>query len=360
MYEFKKIWQPKISQYTVIRILAYLGSMLHSGLSIPHALSILLDVYKKKSIEFIFISHLINNITGGKSFSDSLMDLDSRLTTLQLSLIRIAESSNSMPVILQQISDDFSQTSAIKKRINKALIYPICIVVVCIVVLWVLLQFALPQISHMFIGANMQLPYLTYLILEIANVANKYGNKFILVLIVMWPCLYILINYLKKRTNIWLLWHKYLLAVPLVGTLYKYNFLINYASSLSITLGAGIPLLQSLSLSSKNYTHPVFKTFTGELCTKIGYGVGFYDAIVGYSFIPQYFKQMIKIAEETNDLPDMLLKAAAKYREDLEYAISSSLSWFEYGIVIIMGILVAVFVLAIYLPIFSLGSTLHI
>ena len=103
----KNILSSRISHATCVQILSSLGRMLQSGLSVHNALVMLLDIYNTRSAEFRLVRHLIDNIQGGKSFADSLIAVNFGLTNWQFSLIRIGEASNSMPIILEQIVDNF-------------------------------------------------------------------------------------------------------------------------------------------------------------------------------------------------------------------------------------------------------------
>ena len=114
----KNILSSKLSHATCVKILSSLGRMLQSGLSVHNALVMLLDIYNTRSAEFSVVRHLIDNIQGGKSFADSLIAVNFGLNNWQLSLIRIGESSNSMPTILAQIVDNFLYNNAITKRIK--------------------------------------------------------------------------------------------------------------------------------------------------------------------------------------------------------------------------------------------------
>ena len=333
-----------------------LSSMVKTGLPLLESLSILSDSTEDKTMKIIFKQASIS-ISKGSTLLSILESYPEVFDDMYLALVSAGEEAGLLPDVLERESKLLESLAKIKGQISSAMAYPIAIFTLTIIVIVVMLIFVIPIFTDIYKDSGTALPLLTN-ILVVAS--NKLKDFSFLAKVI--PVMFIISFFSKKeiKKNYFINWKdEMLLKLPIVKDLVTKSSLANFARTLSALNSAGVPILESLNIAQGTLGNRVFKRIVSRMNLEIQAGEPIYKVLDSSKYIPVMFTSMFRIGEETGELSEMVNKLADFYEEEVSSSVKSLTSILEPLMIVFVAGVVAVILVAMYLPMFNMMSTVN-
>lgn len=343
----KKIKSPDITIFS-----RQLATMIEAGIPLVQAFDIVAKGQSNQRMKEL-VENIRTDVESGTTLAEALRKYPVHFNELFCNLVDAGEQSGSLDTMLDKVATYKEKIESIKKKIKKALVYPMAIMVVAFVVTAGLLIFVVPQFESLFEGFGADLPALTRGVIRLSEIFQAYWY---LIFGALGAGVYGFIYSLKHSETFAHNVDRYLLKLPIVGKIIENASIARFARTLSITFAAGLPLvdaLQSVSGATGNY---LFAKATTDIREEVSNGQQMQVAMENTKMFPNMVVQMIAIGEESGALEQMLKKVADFYEDEVDNAVDSLSSLLEPVIMAVLGVLVGGMVVAMYLPIFKLGS----
>lgn len=344
-------WQKKVKASDIVFFTRYLSTMLSAGMPILKALDIISQDPANKVMQSV-VTSIRNEVAIGKTLSDSFAKYPRYFSVLYCNLVKAGEKSGTLDKILKRLAGYLEKTENLKRKIKKALIYPCAIVSVSLLVSFILLFFVMPQFETMFKSYGMKLPLFTRIVISFSNFLRAYWWVFLLMIIgAVWGIRALLKNkQLARLKDIWIL------KIYIFGPMLQKAIIARFTSTLAITIDAGLPIIEALQSMVNIMGNRVYSEGITEIYQGIIKGNSLSTTMSETNLFPHMVIQMVAVGEVSGALPEMLNSIALYYEETVNAIVDSISALLEPLIMVILGIIIGSFVIAMYLPIFKLGS----
>ncbi len=255
--------------------------------------------------------------------------------------------------ILERLAHYKEKILAIKAKIKSAMFYPASVVVVAVVVVWVIMVFVIPAFKKVFASFGAGLPALTVIVIAISDFMVSYWWIFAAAIFGGM----MLFSTLWKRSDAFRFGcDRLMLKLPVLGTVIEKAAIARWARTLSTMFAAGVPLVESLDAVAGAAGNRVFEQATRKVQTQVSTGTSLTNAMMSTGLFPNMVLQMTQIGEESGALDGMLSRVADFFEREVDDAVASLSSLLEPLILAFLGVVIGGLVIAMYLPIFKLGS----
>tara|TARA_A100001388_G_scaffold274315_1_gene257741 strand:- start:2039 stop:3301 length:1263 start_codon:yes stop_codon:yes gene_type:complete len=332
-----------------------LSSMIRTGLPLLEALNILSESSDDKTLKAVFKEASIG-ISRGATFQEILEKHPEVFDEMYLALVSAGETAGLLPEVLDREAKLLESLSKIKGQIKSALTYPIAIFALTIIVIIIMLVFVIPIFVDMYSSSGADLPGLTQFLVDASNAIKD--PAFLMKTL---PVIAVLFFLTKKqiKTNKFINWRdSMLLKLPITKDLVTKSCLANFSRTLSSLNSAGVPILEALMISKRTLGNRVFQRIADRMNTEIQAGQPIYKVLaLEVKVIPIMFTSMFRIGEETGELSEMVDKLADFYEDEVSTSVKSLTSVLEPLMIVFVAIVVAFILVAMYLPMFNMMST---
>ena len=329
-----------------------LATMLSAGIPLVQAFEIVGTGHDNAAMQKLIMS-IKADVEGGSALAEALAKQPLYFDDLFVNLVEAGEQAGALETLLDKIATYKEKTEAIKKKIKKALTYPGAVLVVAFVVTTILLIFVIPAFEDLFQGFGADLPSFTRFVIDISKFVRDEGGKLAFLISAAIGSFF----YFKKRSRA--MRHfldRMILRVPIIGPIMQKAAIARYARTLSTMFAAGVPLVEALESVSGACGNIVYEEAVLQMRDEVSTGQRLQVAMENTDLFPNMVIQMIAVGEESGSLDEMSAKVADFYEEDVDNAVDNLSSLLEPMIMAILGVLVGGLVVAMYLPIFKLGS----
>lgn len=345
-----KVFSSTFSDKDKERFFSEIGLLLSEGIHLKNAIELLTNDDEKKNVLQV-LNELKKRVTNGEKFSDAMHAL-SQFSDYDYQNISIAEESGKLPFVMGELGKYYAQKLKLKRLILSALSYPILVLSIAFLAIIFLLNFIVPMFSEIFQRFNGDLPYITRLIISLSGFIRQY---FIVMLILIIVNVVILYHFRKSD---WL--KKYytliLLKLPIIGNLIHNIYLARFCNTLGLLISARVSIVKSLELCENIVDFYPIDITMNPIKQSVVSGNTLHSAMAVFPIYPKKAVALIKVGEEINKTDEMLLKAGKKYAEDAEYQLEILNKIIEPILIVFLGFIVAIILLAMYLPLFQLGT----
>ncbi|MBT8426790.1 MAG: type II secretion system F family protein [Erythrobacter sp.] len=329
-----------------------LATMMTSGVPLVQAMEIIGTGSDNRAMQKLVMS-VKSSVEGGTSLAESLAQHPLQFDDLYVNLVTAGEQAGALETLLDKIATYKEKTESIKKKIKKALFYPAAVLVVAFIVTAILLIFVIPQFESMFAGFGADLPGFTRMVIDLSVFVRTKGWMFVVgVAVGVTAFLY----FKKRSAKFRHLLDRISLKLPIVGNILNKAAIARFARTLSTMFAAGVPLVEALQSVAGATGNIVYEQATLRMKEEVSTGQRLQRSMDDSDLFPNMAVQMIAIGEESGSLDQMSAKVADFYEEEVDNAVDSMSSLLEPLIMAILGILVGGLVIAMYLPIFKMGS----
>ncbi len=329
-----------------------LATMLTAGIPLVQAFEIVGNGHEIPAVQKLLLA-IKADVEGGTSLAGALAKHPLYFDDLYVNLVAAGEQAGALETLLEKIATYKEKTEAIKKKIKKALTYPIAVVVVALVVTSILLIFVIPQFESVFQGFGADLPAFTRMVVELSQFVREQGWIIAAGLgALAWGIIYI-----KKRSRAFRHWiDRMSLKIPAIGPILTKSAIARYVRTLATTFAAGVPLVEALESVAGATGNIVYEQAVLKMRDEVATGTRLQQAMENTELFPNMVIQMVAVGEESGSLDEMASKVADFYEEDVDNAVDNLSSLLEPMIMSILGVLIGGLVIAMYLPIFMMGS----
>jgi type IV pilus assembly protein PilC len=329
-----------------------LATMLAAGIPMVQAFEIVGNGNDKASMQRLILD-IKADVEGGTSLHEALGKHPLYFDDLFVNLVEAGEQAGALETLLDKVATYKEKTEALKKKVKKALFYPAAVLVVAVIVTVVLLLFVIPQFEALYKGFGADLPAFTQMVINLSRFVQQDGIYIAIVLFAAgWSFFYF-----KKRSRAMRQFlDRLVLKFPVIGPILNKSCIARYARTLSTMFAAGVPLVEALESVAGATGNIVYETAVLRMRDEVSTGQRLQRAMEATGLFPNMVNQMIAVGEESGSLDEMSAKVATFYEAEVDNAVDAMSSLMEPLIMVVLGVLVGGLVIAMYLPIFKLGS----
>ena len=331
-----------------------LSTMLAAGIPLVQAFEIVGQGHENAAMQKLIMA-VKADVEGGSALAEALAKHPLYFDDLFVNLVAAGEQAGALETLLDKIATYKEKTEAIKKKIKKALTYPAAVVVVAFVVTIILLIFVIPAFEDLFKGFGADLPAFTRMVVDLSVFVRTQGW---MLAIVAGGIGYTFFYFKKRSRAMRHFLDRMALKLPIVGPILQKASIARYARTLSTMFSAGVPLVEALESVAGATGNIVYEVGVLQMKDEVATGQRLQQAMENTDLFPNMVIQMIAVGEESGSLDEMSSKVADFYEEDVDNAVDNLSSLLEPMIMAILGVLVGGLVIAMYLPIFKMGSVI--
>jgi type IV pilus assembly protein PilC len=329
-----------------------LATMMSAGIPMVQAFEIIGNGHEKPAMQKLVLD-IKANIEGGSTLHESLAKHPLYFDDLFVNLVEAGEQAGALETLLDKIATYKEKTEALKKKIKKALFYPIAVLAVAVIVSTVLLIFVIPQFEALFKGFGADLPAFTQMVVNLSRFMQHQGW---MVIIAIGGAIYAFMYFHKRSRNMRRGLDRAMLKFPIIGPILVKSAIARFARTLSTMFAAGVPLVEAMQSVAGATGNIVYEEGTLRMKDEVATGQRLQRAMENTGLFPNMVVQMIAVGEESGSLDTMSAKVAEFYEAEVDNAVDSMSSLMEPVIMAVLGVLVGGMVIAMYLPIFKLGA----
>ena len=329
-----------------------LRTLLEAGLPLDRALSVLVELTSNEPEFNQMVSKILEKIKGGAQLSDALEAQGAVFSRFYLNLIRAGEAGGAIEVVLDRLTQYLESSKELRDTVTTAMIYPIILVLMAIGSLLLLLTFVVPQFTEMFDSAGKELPIPTQIVVGAADAIRSYWWIAVPIGLIgsSW------IKYQKSDPVRRLVWDRWMLNLPLFGDLILKFQVASFSRTLGTLLTNGVPLLAALSIVKDTLDNRLVAQKLELAVASLKGGGGLTPPLMEANIFPSLAMQMIKLGEESAQLPEMLDRVATTYDKEIKISIQRLLALLEPILIVGLGIMIGGIIISILMAILSVND----
>ena len=331
-----------------------LSSMIKTGLPLLESLNIISDTSENISIRYSF-KEIALGISKGSTMSEMLDKYPEVFNEMYRALVSAGETAGLLPSTLNRQAKLLESLAKIKSQIKSALAYPTAIAILTLVIVFIMMLFVIPIFVDIYDQSGAPLPGITQFLIDLSDQLRSINFYF--KAIPTGIAFYFLYKYFSSRSAFIWWFDKTLLQLPITKDLVTKSCLANFSRTLSSLNSAGVPILEALTIAKKTLKNRIFSRIIDNAYKDIQSGNPMYKAFDKEKVIPIMFTSMFRIGEETGELSEMITKLADFYEDEVTSSVKSLTSIMEPLMIIFVAVFVGIILIAMYLPMFSMMST---
>ena len=345
----------RIKPQEIIMFSRQLALLLESGTDIVTSLDLLQDQITSQTLRNI-VGEVASDIRGGSSLSMALDKHPQAFSAMYSQAIAAGEQGGNLEVVLRQMADYIGRVAVTEKRIKSALTYPIIVVVVAVVVVMVLITLVFPTFVSFYSQLGAELPLPTKILMGLTNWLTHYGLYLLLVFLVAAGAIYVYVRTPAGRYR----WDKMMLGLPVVGRIIHLSELSRCCRTMALLIRVGLPLPEVLDVTVRSITNKAINQALIEVQQDLIRGEGLSQPMAKCEFFLPLMTQMVRVGEETGNLENTLSTVAASFEAESDDKTNSAVELIQPVITIILGLVVAFVVLAMFSALYSVYNQLDI
>lgn len=329
-----------------------MATMMSAGVPLVQSFDIVGRGHNNPAMQEMVLS-IKADVEGGTSLTDALRKHPLHFDDLFCNLVQAGEQAGVLESLLDKIATYKEKTESLKGKIKKALFYPAAVIAVAILVTAIIMIFVIPQFKELFASFGSDLPAFTVFVVKISEFVQAYW----------WVMLLSFAAAVMIAANVWKRSRKFreavdrtLLKLPVLGNILHKAALARFCRTTATMFAAGVPLVEALGSVAGATGNVVYGNAVLRMREDVATGQSLQLAMRQAQLFPHMVIQMVTIGEESGALDDMLSKVADFYEEEVDNAVDALSSLLEPLIMVVLGVLIGGLVVAMYLPIFQLGS----
>lgn len=346
------LFKPKVKALDICIFTRQLATMMKAGVPLVQSFEIVAEGLENPAMAEIVLG-IKSEVEGGNTFAASLKKYPEHFDDLFCALVESGEQSGALEVMLDRVAVYKEKSEILKQKIKKAMKYPATVMVVAFIVTIILLVKVVPVFQNLFSSFGSDLPAFTQMVVGMSEWVQSYWWLLILVVVGTFFGLKAFYKSSKKfRDQL----DRTMLKMPIFGSLVYKAIIARFSRTLSTTFAAGVPLIDALESTARASNNVVFETAILKIRDEVAAGQQLQFSMRASNLFPSMAVQMVAIGEEAGALDSMLDKVATHFESEVDNAVDGLTSMMEPLIMAILGVIVGGLVIAMYLPIFQMGS----
>jgi type IV pilus assembly protein PilC len=342
----------KIQPMDIALFTRQMATMMGAGVPLLQSFDIIGEGFENPNMRTL-IANVKQEVAGGNSLANSLRKFPTHFDDLYCNLVDAGEQSGALELLLERIATYKEKTEALKAKIKKAMTYPIAVIIVAVIVTAILLIKVVPTFQGVFAGFGAELPAFTQMVINMSEYLQAW---WFLILGVMFAFAFAFKTAHQKSEKFRDAMDRTVLKLPIVGDILYKATVARFGRTLATTFAAGVPLVEALDSVAGATGNVVFRNAVNRIKQDVSSGMQLNFAMRNTAIFPAMAVQMAAIGEESGALDGMLDKVASYYEAEVDNAVDNLTTLLEPLIMSVLGVLVGGLIIAMYLPIFSLGG----
>jgi type IV pilus assembly protein PilC len=325
------------------------ATMINSGLSLIRALNILGEQTENKKLSEV-VTEVRLDVEKGASLSQAIGRHPKVFNRLYVAMVRAGETGGVLDRVLLQLADIIEKQVELKRKIKSAMTYPVAVLVLVLLIVTAMLIFVVPTFETLYSDLGGVLPLPTRLLLAVSRIATKWAP---IIIILEMAGAYAFKRWIQSETGR-AKWDKFKLKVPVFGKLVHKTAMTRFARTLAVLLRSGVPILESLEITSETVNNTVVSKAVKETQEAVKRGESIAAPLERHAIFPPMVVQMLAVGEETGQVDTMLEKVSDFYDQEIEATVDALTSLLEPLLIVVMGGAVGGMVVALYMPMFQI------
>lgn len=342
----------KITPFDIAMFTRQMATMMKAGVPLVQSFDIVTDGLENQGLRDL-IAAVRNDVASGTSFANALRRHPKYFDNLYCNLVDSGEKAGALEQMLDRIAMYLEKTETLKKKVKKAMTYPIAVIVVAIIVTAILLVKVVPQFESLFQGFGADLPVFTQFIIRISEWMQEW---WFIVLLGIVGFVFLFKEAKKKSLKFSDVVDKYVLKLPVVGEILDKSAVAKFGRVLSTTFASGVPLVDALESVAGATGNAVYRDAVFKIRDDVSSGTQLQASMKSTGAFPVMAVQLTAIGEESGNLDEMLEKVADHYESVVDDMVDNLTALMEPMIMAVLGVLVGGLIVGMYLPIFQMGQ----
>ncbi len=346
----------KVKSKTLMIFTRQLATLIDSGLPLLRSLNVLANQERDKVLKKT-IDKLAESVQSGSTFSDALALHPRIFNNLYVNMVKAGEVGGVLELVLNRLSEFQEKAAKIKNKVLSAMVYPIIVMTMAVGILCFLLVFIVPRFEAIFhdLLGDKPLPPVTQFVLGVSGFMTNHG----LVLLAAVVATIVLYNFIGRTRRGRLAIDIFKLRMPLFGNLNRKTAISRFARTLGTLVTSGVPILQALNITRETAGNSAMARAIARVHDSVKEGESIVQPMEAGKSFPPMVVSMIDVGEETGKLPEMLLKVADVYDDEVDNAVAALTSMLEPIMIVFLAVIVGTIVLALFTPLISIITGLQ-
>lgn len=330
-----------------------LATLVDAGLPLLRGLRVLEKQERSGALKGI-LSDLAASIEGGSTFSEALAQHPKVFNRLFVNMVKAGELGGVLEVVLKRLAEFSEKAQKIKGKVKAALFYPIAVLIVAIGIMILLMTFVVPKFKDVFAGMGFELPGFTVFVLKCSDmvrlhIVNTMGAIAVVVVLFL---LFIKTKFGRR------IWDKTKLVMPPTGPVVTKVSISRFTRTLGTLISSGVPILQALTIVKETAGNVIISSAVAKVHESVKEGETITAPLEASRVFPPMVVSMVDVGEQTGALPEMLLKIADNYDEEVDNAVAAMTSLLEPIMIVFLALIVGSIVIAMFLPLIAMITNL--
>ena len=327
-----------------------LATLVDAGLPLLRGLRVLEKQERNANLKKI-LGELSLSIEGGSTFSEGLAQHPKVFNKLFVNMVKAGELGGVLEVVLKRLAEFSEKAQKIKGKVKAALFYPIAVLIVAVGIMILLMCFVVPKFKDVFAGMGFTLPGFTLLVLGISDLIKNHILETMGVLAVL-VVIFMLVTG-KTKTGRYL-WDKFKLKMPALGPVISKVAISRFTRTLGTLVSSGVPILQALTIVRETSGNVIISNAISKVHESVKEGETITAPLEASGVFPPMVVSMVDVGEQTGAMPEMLLKIADNYDEEVDNAVAAMTSLLEPIMIVFLAVIVGSIVIAMFLPLIQM------
>ena len=344
--------KPKLQELATFT--TQLANLLNSGMPLTVALNSMGHL-ETKGIPSTVSKELKAEVTEGRSLSDAMVKQPVIFSDLYVNMVRAGETSGSLVPVLRRMATHFQQFAEVQAKFKSAMVYPVIVICMGVLLVTFFMLFMMPQFIAMFSDFQIVLPLPTRFLIALSKFLSGYWWLIGLVVIAVFVVFKRFQSSVGGRRKI----DRWRMQAPVFGKVVKINLFGQFARTLGTLLQNGVPVLTALKITEQVMTNVHIKEAIAKTREAVTDGKTLAQPLAQSKLFPQLMVDLVRIGEETGDVPGAMNNLADTYESELSMALRVMTDLIGPALIIVMAIVVGFLLISIFLPLFKLISSIH-
>ena len=330
-----------------------LATLVDAGLPLLRGLRVL-EKQERNPVLKRILGELATSIEGGSTFSEALAQHPKTFNKLFVNMVKAGELGGVLEVVLKRLAEFSEKAQKIKAKVKAALFYPSAVMLVAVGIMVLLLTFVVPKFKEVFSGMGVKMPAFTLFVLALSDVIknNILGTLGVIAVLVIIFLLFIKTKFGRR------LWDKFQLMVPVFGPVISKVAISRFTRTLGTLISSGVPILQALTIVRETAGNVIIANAVTKIHESVKEGETITAPMEGSGVFPPMVVSMVDVGEQTGAMPEMLLRIADDYDEQVDNAVAAMTSLLEPIMIVFLAVIVGSIVIAMFLPLIAMISNL--
>jgi type IV pilus assembly protein PilC len=350
----KRLFAGRVPAGAVALFTKQLTSMLHAGLPLTRALFSLARDEANGTLGEILVE-VATDIEGGDSLSSAMAKHPGAFSRLYVSMIKSGEMSGKLVTIMRHLARYMDRTEAIKRKVRSATTYPAFVVGFAVIASSILFLKIVPMMANIYSKLDAELPGPTQVVINASRIVGRY----IWVPILLLLAAFVAVRILSRNASGRLLLDSIKLRLPIIGRILKKVVIAKFLRTLGVLVESGLPVMDALELAGGSSGNEVVYQASGKIGNMVSHGSSLSKSFSSTGVFPEIVVQMVSTGEETGTLGEMLTNLSDYYDEQVGTSIEGLSSIIEPLLIVMIGGIIALILVAMFLPVFHLGGAIR-